>query len=350
MAEIEKRKSKKGEISYRVKVRLKGCPAQYATFKRLTDAKRWEQQTESAIREGRYFKASEAKRHTLAEAIDRYVENILPRKPKIALKQYPQYQWWKEQLGNFLLVDITPALLAEHRDKLAATKTPKGGLKTPATINRYLAALSHLFTIAIKEWEWMENNPLRKISKLKEPRGRDRYLSDDERDRLLKACKESDTPYLYLAVILAISTGARKMEIFGLRWERIDFDRNVIVLNETKNGDCRSLTLAGYALNLMQTYSRLCNFPKTGWLFPSERVDKPIDLRKSWDKALKQAGVSDFKFHDLRHTAASYLAMNNATVPQIAEVLGHKTLQMVKRYVHLSKTHVSSVVAIAYCR
>lgn len=229
MAEIEKRKSKKGEISYRVKVRLKGCPAQYATFKRLTDAKRWEQQTESAIREGRYFKASEAKRHTLAEAIDRYVENVLPRKPKIALKQYPQYQWWKEQLGNFLLVDITPALLVEHRDKLAATKTPRGGLKTPATINRYLAALSHLFTIAIKEWEWMENNPLRKISKLKEPRGRDRYLSDDERDRLLKACKERDTPYLYLAVILAISTGARKMEIFGLRWERIDFDRNVVM-------------------------------------------------------------------------------------------------------------------------
>lgn len=322
MAVIDKRETKEGEITYRVRIRIKGRPVQTATFKRLTDAKRWAQQTEAEIRQGHYFKTLEAKKHTLSEAIDRYIETVLPFKPKVYKIYHMQLKWWESQLGSYYLFNITPFLISEAKTKLANGITFRGDQRAPATVNRYLASLSHLFTTAIKEWGWIENNPVSNIARLPEPDGRDRYLSDEERHRLLEACKKSDSPYLYLAVILGISTGGRKMEIFGLRWENIDFDRKMIPLkvDEIKTKKRRSLKLTGYALELMKAYAELWNFPKKGWLFPSERVaDKPIDLRKPWEKALKQSGVSDFKFHDLRHTAASYLAMNNATLADIAE-------------------------------
>jgi len=213
MANIEKRTSQDGQTTYRVKVRLKGFPVQSATFERLTDARKWAQQTETAIREGRHFKTTAAKRHTSNEAINRYIKSVLPAKPKSEYTQVGQLTWWRDTLGSYSLADVTPALIAQHRDKLAQEKAKNRKYRTPATVNRYLAALSHVFTVAIKEWMWVEENPLRKVTKMKEPRGRVRFLSGDERMKLLIACKESDSPYLYMAVVLALSTGGRRMEI-----------------------------------------------------------------------------------------------------------------------------------------
>lgn len=140
MATIEKRTSLNNqEISYRVKVRLKGFPVQTATFERLTDARKWVQQTESAIREGRHFKTTEAKRHTLAEAIDRYIKFIIPTKPKSKTNQIGQLKWWREKLGTYSLADISPALIGEHRDKLSNNATPRNESSSPATVNHYLA-------------------------------------------------------------------------------------------------------------------------------------------------------------------------------------------------------------------
>jgi hypothetical protein len=156
MANIEKRVTRDKKINFRVKVRLKGFPSQTATFHRLTDARKWAQQTESSLREGRHFKTTEAKRHTLAEAIDRYVTKIIPTKPKSGFSQTGQLQWWKESLGAYTLAEITPALLAAQRDRLLEEKTKRKELRTPATVNRYLAVLSHVFTIAMKEWLWVE--------------------------------------------------------------------------------------------------------------------------------------------------------------------------------------------------
>jgi integrase len=344
MANIEKRTANDGQTTYRVKVRLKGYPTQSATFERLTDARKWAQQTESAIRDGRHFKTTEAKRHTLGEAIDRYIKYILPTKPKTGIFQHIQLTWWKENLGDYTLADVTPALIAQHRDKLTNSPTPRGESRTPATVNRYLAALSHVYTIAVKEWGWIEDNPLRKVTKMKEPRGRVRFLSDDERARLLDACKSSESPYLYIAVVLALSTGGRRMEILGLHWNNIDFTRGVITLHETKNGERRILPVAGHALELMKEHAKVrllsCDF-----VFPSKNLKNPIDLRSPFETALKRAEINDFRWHDLRHCCASYLAMNGASLAEIAEILGHKTLQMVKRYAHLSDAHTSKVVA-----
>jgi integrase len=185
---------------------------------------------------------------------------------------------------------------------------------------------------------------MRKVSKPKEPRGRVRFLSEDERQRLLDACKASRNPYLYLVVVLALSTGARKMEILNLTWQNVDLQRGAITLHDTKNGERRVLPLAGPALELMHQHSKVRRID-TPLVFPRSDGRKPLDIRSSWETTLKQADSTDFHFHDLRHSCASYLAMNGASLAEIAEVLGHKTLSMVKRYAHLSEAHTARVVA-----
>ena len=346
MATIQERKTEDGKISYRVQVRLKGHPPQTATFSRITDARKWAQQIESAIREGRHFKTAESKKHTLRELIDRYIDDILPSKPKSERKQKAQLLWWRDQLGAYLLSDVTPALIAESRHKLHKGITSRGSKRAPATVVRYLAAISHAFTVACKEWGWIEDSPLRKVTKPKEPRGRVRFLDDSERARLLKACKESKNPYLYVVVVLALSTGMRHGEIMNLTWGDIDFKNGKIFLNQTKNGERRVVPLVGRAFDLLKELENRRRID-TVLLFPSQNgqnPQKPIDLRGAWESALLKSEIQDFCFHSLRHSCASYLAMNKASLAEIAEILGHKTLQMVKRYSHLSEAHTSKVV------
>jgi len=351
MASIEKRQSADGATSYRVKVRIKGFPTETATFDRLTDARRWVQHTESAMREGRHFKNAQAKRRTVADLVDRYQREVMPTKSASSQKaQAVHLAWWKANLGHYVLADVTPALLSEYRDRLLTEPSkPKSAGSEPqrrgnSTVVRYMAALSHALTIASREWGWIDDNAFRRVRKPKEPAGRVRFLSPDELARFLAACKASDRPELYPAAMVAVSTGARSAEVMTLRWRQVDLVRRVIYLEQTKNGERRTLPLAGPALEAITALSKVRRID-TDLLFPSTKhADKPLELRAAFLKAIAQAGITDFRWHDLRHTAASYLAMNGASLIEIAEIVGHKTLQMVKRYAHLSTDHTSSVV------
>jgi len=214
----------------------------------------------------------------------------------------------------------------------------------PATVVRYLAVLSHLYTVASSEWEWLETNPVRRVRRPKLPRGRVRFLDKDELCALLSACQQSGHPCLYPVVVIAVSTGMRHGEILGLRWQDIDLVRHRITLEQTKNGDRRSVPLVGRARTVISGYAKFRQI-ETLLVFPSRhKPGVPVDLRKPWLKAVEKAQLEDFRFHDLRHTCASYLAMSGATLAEISEVLGHKTLAMVKRYAHLSDSHTSKVV------
>ena len=227
------------------------------------------------------------------------------------------------------------SLLASCRDELAASRSP-------ATVNRYIAALSHVFTIAMKEWEWLDASPIQRLRKLKENRGRLRFLSDNERAALLDACMLEKRKPLFLIVVLAISTGARKQELLSLQWRDVDFDRNQIIVQETKNDERRALFIYGTAHNLLWKHHVFIRSP---YVFPDRSGKNPVNIDREFHRARCRAGIPDFHFHDLRHTAASYMAMNGASTADIAEALGHKSLSMVKRYAHLSQTHVAKVVA-----
>ena len=150
MATITERTAQDGTKSFKAEVRLKGYPAQRATFKRKTDAKKWIQDTESAIREGRHFKTVEAKKHTFADLADRYIKDVLPGKPKQELRQKMQMEWWKEKMGVYLLADVTPALIVQYRDELSNGITYRGTQRTPATVVRYMAALVPCFYYCCK--------------------------------------------------------------------------------------------------------------------------------------------------------------------------------------------------------
>ena len=341
MAFIEKRTAKNGTVTHRVKVRLRGQPVQSASFSSLTKAKQWGTQTEAAIREGRYFQTVEAKRHTLAEAIERYEqEKLHDMRAKDARKQ--QLDYWKAELGTLSLADVTPAIVKERMASLADNPSQRTGKpRSASTLNHYRQALASVMTEAVKTWEWLEVSPMHRVGKKAEPRGRIRYLSDDERERLLSACKESANSDLYLAVLLALTTGGRQAETMGATWAQIDLSRATLQLEETKNGSRRALHLVAPVLALLKERVRRID---TDLVFPSKVNPKqPVDLRTPWETALKRADIKGFHWHDLRHTFASMAAMNGATLPELAALLGHKTLAMVQRYAHLSPAHTASL-------
>lgn len=274
MAYIFKRTGRDGAITYRVRVRLKGKTAS-ATFKRKTDAQRWAHATETAIRDRRYFKTAEAERHTLGEAIDRYEQTRL-EELKSAKDRRRHLAWWKERLGELSLADIAPAVITEWRDKLAAGKVRQDKQRSPGTVNRYRAALSRVFALAASEWQWIDRNPCEQVSILKEPRGRVRYLTDEERERLLTKCN-AHSDELYLIVLLALVTGARRGEILSLRWSDVDLKRGHVVFHETKNGERRGLPIRGQALELLRAKVRRID---TDLLFPSQKTP-PSQLTSS---------------------------------------------------------------------
>jgi integrase len=350
VATVQPRTDSQGKTRYRVQIRLKGYPPETATFDRKTDANRWAQQTETDMKAGRYFKTAESRRHTVAQLIERYLLDIVPNKrPSTQRSQIPQLEWWRKRLGHLALADLSPVLIAEARDELARASTHLGEGRSSSTVARYLAVLSHCLTIAVKELGWIEDTPMRKVSRPKETRGIIRFLSPEERNRLLENCKQSKNPYLFQIVVLALSTGMRRSEIMHLTWDRVDLGRREIVLRpeDTKNNEVRVLPLVGHAHKaLLELHSsRDKGMP---YVFPAPAMDgrppRPYDIESAWRLALKRADVKDFRFHDLRHSTASYLAMDGATSVEIAAVLGHKTLQMVKRYAHLSPAHTSAVV------
>ncbi len=338
MATIERRPHQDGTVRYRVKVRVHGARPQTATFATLTAARHWAATTEATLRAHRHLPPAEAARHTVADLVERYTRTVLPRKsPGSARTQGSQLAWWQAELGPVRLADVTPARLVACRDRLAEDHAP-------ATVNGYLAALSHAFTVAVTEWQWLDASPLERVRRLREPQGRGRFLTEDERQRLLAACDVSPNRFLAPVVVLALSTGARKQEILGLTWADIDLRRATVTLQHTKNRTRRTLPLTRRALTEVQQLATVRRLD-TALLFARTDGRAPIDLRAAWARALQEADMHDFRFHDLRHSAASYLAMSGASLVEIAAILGHRTLQMVQRYAHLAEGHTAGVVA-----
>jgi integrase len=142
-------------------------------------------------------------------------------------------------------------------------------------------------------------------------------------------------------VLLAITTGARRGELLGLRWNDIDFERQTAYVETTKNGQPKVLPLTNDVVNELTRFRQ----QDSSLIFNSEvKSDKAFCFNKQWKKALNKAEVDNFRFHDLRHTTASYLAMSGASLLEIADVLGHKQIQMTKRYAHLCIDHKQRLI------
>ncbi len=336
MATIVKRISENRTASYLVRIRVKGHPPVNATFRRLVDARRWAQAKETEVRNNKHSLSADALRRTVTDAIVRFNKTHLAGLRSAGNRRI-QLRWWRERIGETLLCQVTPPMIAELRDELTEERLA-------ATVNRYVAALSRIFSLACSDWGWADHNPCRSVRRLKEPRGRVRFLSEDECQQLLEACLNRSRD-LYLAVVLALSTGARQMEIWGLRWSQVDFQHKRIILTETKTEEIRSLSLQDHALELMRERSRVRRLD-TDRVFPSRKnPEKPFNFRVPFRDTLASAGIKDFRWHDLRHTAASYFAMSGATDRELQEFGGWKSPEMVRRYAHLMEQHMAGKVA-----
>ena len=259
----------------------------------------------------------------LSVAIKTYISEILPTKSyDYRNGQRSQLKYWEAELGEYRLNQITPEII-----KLP---TERG----PATCNRYLSALSCIF---IHYYDGI--NPTSRVKRLKEPRNRVRFLSDSERVRLLEACKKSKSKLLYPVVVLALSSGLRRGELLKLTWDRIDLDRGLIYLIDTKNGDRRMVPIGGHALELISQLPKTCKY-----VFPTPFGSYYQDMNYYWYPALKEAGISNFRFHDLRHSCASLLSMQGVPLHTIAEILGHRDIRVTLKYAHLSVDHLRGVL------
>ena len=314
MATVQKR----GPYQWRVQIRKKGHPPQTRTFDVRSEADAWARQVEGEMDRGLFVSRKEAENTTLSEALDRYEREISSKKRSSDQDGIYVRHWKKTGLAARNLASIQGKDLAAWRDeRLLAVK--------PATVDRELRIISHLFTIAVKEWGMSGLvNPVSQIRKPKLPPGRDRRLLSGELEKILA---NTESPHLSDIVRFALETAMRRGEIAGMTWEMVDLKKRTVTLPETKNGEKRIVPLSAEAMRILSGIPRRLDGSVWGI------TEDPIT--RAFVRACKRAKVEGLTFHDLRHEATSRLFEKGFNPMEVAAITGHKTLQMLKRYTHL---------------
>lgn len=347
MATVQKYITKRGDVSYRARVRVSGCPSKSATFKKIAEARLWLSKTEGDLKLNKHLPEILASRYTVSDLLSRYeaeVEASHQNKDSYLVQKKQQISFWNEKIGAKTLIELTPELFESL--KLELLKSGLKGKRSNATVNRYFAVIRHALNRG-ERWGWVIKNPIANVKWLKEPLGRVRFLYPNELESLLKACRDikSNKP-LYIIVLIALSTGARRNEIMKLKKRDVDFERCAAVVYDTKNGLPRKLYINDNICTLIKTWIEqpAIRIKHSDYVFPGPSGKQPVFIEKEWQAAKDAAGVKNFRFHDLRHTAASYIAMTGGTQSDIKDVLGHKSIKMTERYTHLLDSHIKQVI------
>jgi len=330
MAAIQKIIRKKGFV-YRVQIRRLNSKIISKTFATKKLAQQFASRLESDRQSLLAFGGLTSTSVTLKVLIERYLKDeysgIHPKEQQSKLK------FWLSAIGDKPLSEVVTTDISLSLDGLSKNFSN-------ATVNRYKAAISVVFSYACRQYG-LPINPVKNIRSKPENNERIRFLSDDERARLFKACKASQWSKLHLLVLMAITTGARKSELLNLTFSDIDFERQTAYVQTSKNGQPRVLPLTNEVLAELNKFKS----QEARLIFNSElKPDRPMCFTKQWKKALVQAEIKDFRYHDLRHSCASLLAQSGASLLEIAEVLGHKQIQVTKRYSHLCIDHKTRLI------
>ena len=268
----------------------------------------------------------------LGEFIQEYTElHLKPNRPTWWKSERNNLEHLKQYFGDKYLYEIRVTdierIKIEHRKSFS-----------PASVNKLLGCLKTMYNKAI-EWGRFEGvNPVSKVKMFKMDNERTRYLEKEEIVRLLASCDG----YLKDIVEFAINTGMRKGEIFGLKWREVDLRQGIIHLLRTKNGEQREVPINKAVENI---FYRVRKNPESPYVFNFGGGSPVKEIRKSYNTALKAAGIKDFRFHDLRHTFASQLVMAGVDLNTVRDLLGHKDIKMTLRYSHLSCNHKKQAVS-----
>lgn len=269
----------------------------------------------------------ERKKITFEDFSKKYEEYISTYKSPISVKrERSKINFLRKFFQKKYLSEITKNDIEEYRSwRLSSV--------SKSTINREIACLKYMLRLAV-DWGYLRENPAKGIKMYKEPPGRLRYLSKYEISKLLSNCDER----IYPVVLCALHTGMRYSEIINLKWENIDLLNRCIIIENTKNNERRIIPLTETLYNVLFDLPKISEYVFT---YKGKRVR---DIRKGFKKTLEKAGIKDFKFHDLRHTFASYLVMSGVDLRTVAQLLGHKTIKMTMRYSHLSPDFLKTSV------
>jgi integrase len=259
---------------------------------------------------------------TIRELAERYEHFYMPRL-KSAHSKKEKMDQLVIHFGKYKVCAFNSMLVEQYQDKLIAAK------KAPATVNHLVANLKAMFSWAEDHGACTKeiNQEVHKVKMLPENNQRLRYLTRAEADTLVEKCAD----YIRPIVILALNTGMRKAEIMGLKWIQVDLTNRVILLDQasTKNKARREIPLNETAIRTLKGLMRHTENDRVFWNVPEY-------WRKAFHGALRRSRINDFKFHDLRHTFASWLVQGGAPLKVVQELLGHKTLTMTLRYAHLA--------------
>jgi integrase len=244
----------------------------------------------------------------------------------------------KSQFRGSTLTEITPDRVDRYRsERLTTKRTGRSSPISPTTVNKEVALLKAMLNRAIV-WGLLATNPILRVKKLPEPEGRVRYLEAEEIERLLAACP----PHLGPIVVCALHTGMRRGEILGLTWERVDMENRMIRVTGTKSGKSRSIPIND---PLFEELRRLPRHLKTDYVFWNHETEtRFVSIKKAWATTLRKVGIANFRFHDLRHTFASYVQMGLGDLRATQVLLGHADPRMTQRYAHLSDERLREAV------
>ncbi len=248
-------------------------------------------------------------------------------------------KFWTDTLGNQPIKAIKPAEIKQALRDYGKGLNPDGSVSQPRGKNaqqRLRATLSGVFLYACDpENEYLDINPAQ-FKWASEDNKIVRYLDDAERQRLLsEARKPAYWDKLYLLILLGLTTGMRKAEMLNLKWSDIDFENRTASLADTKNGEPRINPLPPIVLTELREFRTIGN----GFVFCHNNPHKPFDMRRNWERLRRNANIQNFRLHDLRHSAASYLVMGGANLYETGQILGHKSPETTARYAHVSVEH-----------
>jgi len=319
MASIRKR----GPYQWQVKIRRNGYPVQSKTFETEDDAKKWSRLIESEMDRGVFCSQAEAEKTTLDEALERYLREITPAKKGAKQEKSRINILRQSMLAPRYLASIRGTDVAKYRDERLE-------IRSPITVNNELIVLSHLFTVARKEWglEGLRN-PVSDIRKPKQPAGRDRRLQAGEEERLMVAA----SPQIRPLIVMALETAMRQGELLSIQWKDVNLKQRTTFLRDTKNGENRSVPLSTTAIATLKKIPRDISTPL---------VFQVLGVSRKFSLACKAAEIEDLRFHDLRHEATSRLFEKGLNPMEVASITGPKTLQMLKRYTHLRAEDLAS--------
>lgn len=329
MPTILKRKAAGGAVSWLAQVRVAPYKQAAKTFDTKHEAKEWADDLERELRGERRAKRTRPTltKLTLAELIRQFLDD-----PETsALRTYdslePLCAWWVNHYGGQKVLDVGALTLREARDRLQSGRSP-------ATVNRYLSALR-------SAWNWGRAAELipQKLAwpsrlMLTEPKGRTRFLSDDELARLLGAAK-AHSPLMNAAIVVSLACGVRQSELLRLTWADVDLDRKRLRIMLSKNDEARSVYLPASAAATLWPLKRAAVVGQQVFINGNGQPLKKSTLEIRWRTIRDAAKLRDFRWHDLRHSCASFLAQQGANLLEIGAVLGHKSATVTRRYAHL---------------